>query len=441
MAAIGATCLVSIFAAQALLALALVVFAVRLGRRHTRFPRLGLDGPTLAFSVWTLLAAAFSTDPLRSHEDAKKLVLFLLLYLTVEACARPERRERVVGAALMGGLALAVGMLLEFYFLGSDTLNQRPHSLLGHYMTASGLVMGALVLGAARLAFLKAWPARPGKADLRALALFAAGLAILTLLQRADLFAIEGKRLVVAGLMLAAGFGALRGMEWPSLATGTWLAGLTVGASSWALLISRTRSAWLGAVAGLAVVAILRAPRLLWLLGAGLLAVLVTRPTTVMDRLTVFDASSVDRYFMWQAGIDMIAEKPIFGQGPGMILQLYPRYRWPGAPNADAPHLHDNALQIAAERGLPCLAWWVWWVATALADAYREFRRARSAPDDVTGPSPWPAAASLAVLTAVLVAGLFEYNFGDSEVLMFTLIVVALPYSMRHARARSETAA
>src|SRR4029079_14062037 len=52
MAAVGATRLVSIFAAQTLLTLALVVFAARIGLRQARFPRLSLDGPTLAFSVW-----------------------------------------------------------------------------------------------------------------------------------------------------------------------------------------------------------------------------------------------------------------------------------------------------------------------------------------------------------------------------------------------------
>jgi hypothetical protein len=35
------------------------------------------------------------------------------------------------------------------------------------------------------------------------------------------------------------------------------------------------------------------------------------------------------------------------------------------------------------------------------------------------------------VLGAVMAAGLFEYNFGDSEILMFTLLVMALPYALR----------
>src|SRR6185503_5281324 len=86
MAAIAATCPVSIFAAQSVgLSLAVLVFLVRLARGRTRLERSPLDGPILAFTVWTLLSAAFSPDPLTSHESAKKLVLFALFYLSVEA--------------------------------------------------------------------------------------------------------------------------------------------------------------------------------------------------------------------------------------------------------------------------------------------------------------------------------------------------------------------
>jgi O-antigen ligase len=157
----------------------------------------------------------------------------------------------------------------------------------------------------------------------------------------------------------------------------------------------------------------------------------ILRPAPVVGRLTVVDASSVDRYYMWQAGIDMIRDKPVFGQGPGRILAVYPEYRWPQAPNALQPHLHDNALQIAAERGLPCLVWWLWFVAAAMGDAWREVRRGAGG----------PAVAALAFLAAFMAAGLFEYNFGDSEILMFTLLVAALPYALRRERARAALAA
>ena len=87
-------------------------------------------------------------------------MLFALFYLAVDTLRAEGDRERVVDAALLGGVVLAAGSLLQYYFLGFDTLDKRPRSFLGHYMTASGLVMGALVLAAARLAFRRA-PLRP----------------------------------------------------------------------------------------------------------------------------------------------------------------------------------------------------------------------------------------------------------------------------------------
>jgi O-antigen ligase len=427
MAALAATCPVSIFAAQVLLLLAVLVFVARLWTGAARLERSPLDGPILAFTVWTLLSAAFSPDPWTSHESAKKLVLFALFYLSVAALSLERDRERILNAALLGGLALAAGAVLQYYFLGFDTLLNRPHSFLGHYMTASGLVMAVLVIAAARLTFHRGPLPRPSAHDIRALAVLLGGLCAMTACQAFDLFAVEAERLFVAGLAAAGAWLALSRRPWPGEGTGVTLAMLVVPVASWAVVISRTRNAWLGTIVGLGLMAVLRAPKLLWGLAAAVAVLLVVRPAPVVGRLTVVDASSVDRYYMWQAGIDMIRDKPVFGQGPGRILAVYPEYRWPAAPNAQQPHLHDNALQIAAERGLPCLAWWLWWVAAAMGDAWREVRRGAG----------WAAVAALAFLAAFMAAGLFEYNFGDSEILMFTLLVSALPYALRRERMRA----
>ena len=122
---------------------------------------------------------------------------------------------------------------------------------------------------------------------------------------------------------------------------------------------------------------------------------------------------------MWQAGIDMVADKPVFGQGTGMILEVYPRFRWQGAPNPNAPHLHNNFVQIAAERGLPCLFFLGWWLFLLAREAWRV--RAISPSGHLV----------LAVLAGTLSAGMFEYNLGDSEILMLILLLSALPFSVR----------
>jgi O-antigen ligase len=428
LAALAATIPVSIFASEIFLALSVAVLAARLVAHRARLPRTALDAPLLAFGVWTLLSASFAADPALSHEASKKLLVFALFYLAAEVLARGEDRERVLDALLLGGLALVTLVVLQHAFLGYDSLGRRPHGFLGHYMSASGVAMGVLVLAAARLAFGPRPAVRPRDGWLALLLI--GGVASVAALDAAgrDLL---GTRLFVAGLAGAAAAQALSRSPTVRAAAGV-LPLITLPLAAWALLVSQTRNAWLGAVAGLVVVASLRAPRLLWLLGTAVAAVLVLRPAAVAERLTLGDASSRDRYYMWQAGIDMVLDRPVFGQGPGMILTVYPRYRWPEAPNPRQPHLHDNPLQIAAERGLPGLAFFLWWAAAAAVAAFREARRAAA---DAGAPPSGAAVGALGALAAVLVAGLFEYNLGDSEVLMLTLLVTAVPFALQRERA------
>jgi hypothetical protein len=60
----------------------------------------------------------------------------------------------------------------------------------------------------------------------------------------------------------------------------------------------------------------------------------------------------------------------------------------------------------------------------------------RGLPGARDDPSAGPAAiAAFAVLAATFAAGLFEYNLGDSEVLMLVLLLMAVPFALARARA------
>ena len=49
-------------------------------------------------------------------------------------------------------------------------------------------------------------------------------------------------------------------------------------------------------------------------------------------------------------------------------MQVYPHYRDPDAVKQLNPHLHNVPLQIAAERGLPALATWLWFIVALVRD-------------------------------------------------------------------------
>jgi O-antigen ligase len=109
-----------------------------------------------------------------------------------------------------------------------------------------------------------------------------------------------------------------------------------------------------------------------------------------------------------------------------MVEPLYPQYREAGAVEKVVQHLHNVPVQIAAERGLPALAAWLSFVVILLVDLSRRFR---------VSEYRLLAATALAAGVSMLAAGMFEYNFGDSEFLMLFLILVTLPFAAARNRA------
>lgn len=418
LAATAASATISVFASQVGLALIGVVHVARTIRRETRGFALPIDAAVGAFAIWTFMSAAFAPSPIAAHESAKKLVLFLLLYFAAEALRSKPCRQLLVDAMLMGGLALSTLAVLQYAFLGYDTMDMRPRSFLGHYMTASGVIAILLIVAAERILALD-WPLSVSRPSVQWCGLVMGASLLVMLAYRTGLMPTEIERVAILGVALLAGWRAWRGLAWPDVSFSDTLALFMAPIGGLALLLSRTRSAWIGVVAGLAVLAWMKKPRLLLFLPAALAVVLLLSPRTVLDRMTVTDPSSWDRYYMWQAGLDMIMDKPIFGQGTGMILEVYPKFRWQGAPNPNAPHLHNNFIQIAAERGLPCLAF-IGWILFLLG---REAWRVRV--------SSRFGVLVIAVLATTLTSGMFEYTLGDSEILMLILLLSALPFSIR----------
>ena len=92
------------------------------------------------------------------------------------------------------------------------------------------------------------------------------------------------------------------------------------------------------------------------------------------------------------------------------------------------PHLHNVPLQIAAERGLPALAVWIWFVVLAVRGLLQKLK---------AGSDRALAAGGLAAIIAMLAAGMFEYNFGDSEFLMLLLVLITLPYAADRASSQA----
>jgi O-antigen ligase len=359
--AFAAALQVSIAAADILLALATVLWLGLLVRNRERVEVPKMFWPLAAYAVATLVASVFSVDPRVSLVDSKQLVLLVIVPLTYRLF-RGRRAFLATDVIITVGAVSAAFGIVQYLILNYDNLGQRPHGTLGLYMTYSGLLMLVTCAAVARVMFAthhRAWSA-----------------------------------LVLPALLFTLAF-------------------------------TFTRSAWVGACVGIGILFLLRDFRLIGLLPIALGVFLVFAPSSLTARLysafSLTDPSNADRVAMMKSGVHIIRDHPLTGVGPDMVIQVYPQYRDPHAVNQRNPHLHNVPLQIAAERGLPALAVWIWFIGTLVRDFWR--RRRSDAPSLSN--------AGLAIIGAMLAAGLFEYNFGDSEFLMLFLVLVTLPYAHR----------
>lgn len=360
MLAFAASTQFSIAVAQILLTLAsaLCIILVIRDRERIEVPRM--FWPLAVYAAVTLVAAVFSIAPDVSLWDSKQLLLFVVVPLAYRLFRGGRSFTAVDVVITVGALHAAYGVI-QYGILNYDNLGQRVRGLLGLYMTYSGVIMLVACTVVARLIFRKqdrTWPAA-----------------------------------VLPALLVA-------------------------------LALTMSRNAWVGACAGIGLLFLLRDFRLVGLLPVVAALFLAFAPAPLANRLystfSLSDPTNRDRVAMIKSGLHIIRDHPVTGVGPDAVRLVYPHYRDPKAEKQLNSHLHNVPLQIAAERGLPALMIWLWFVFVLMQDFAKKMQ---------SSAVRWMYTAGLAGVVAMLAAGMFEYNFGDSEFLMLFLLLVTLPYA------------
>jgi O-antigen ligase len=221
-------------------------------------------------------------------------------------------------------------------------------------------------------------------------------------------------------VLLAALPELLRTRGRPPWRPAAWLVALV------ALALTYVRGAWLGFAAGVTVlVGTLQRRRRVLFGGIVALAVGLLLLPGVRDRARSIadptDPTSSERWLMWRSGIQMALDHPLFGIGPGQVRRVYPDYAAPAVVNKHRGHLHSSPMQILVERGIVGFMAWLWIFAAFFIHAHRVGRRVAG-----DGRASALVAGAIAATAGFLVSGLFEHNFGDTEVLLAVTFVLSL---------------
>ena len=368
---------VSIAAMEILMGLAIVTLIVT--RARWQFPPVWV--PLAAFVILTFISLFASGHVREGLPLIKKLSLYVMLFLVPTAFKRIEQvRWLIMGWALAAALS-ALWALNQFYNKYEDAMEDhvdfyrayvadRITGFMGHWMTFSGQMMMVLLL--------------------------------------------------IAALVF---FGGRSRWMWGWIA-----AAIPIGLG---LIAAETRSVWLAtAVGGAYLLWFWRK----WMLLAAPIAialVVMANPFELGDRvISAFKPhgtldSNEHRAITRAIGYQMIKAHPLLGIGPERVGKEYLNYLPPGTPK-ELPegyyqHLHNNFIHYAAELGLPAAIALMAIFARALWDFARVPQRTKNG-------SRWIFHGAIAVTVAMMVAGFYEKNLGDSEVLVLLLAVIGCGY-------------
>lgn len=328
--------------------------------------------PLMTYSALLSASVLSSIDPGSSLSGLKEMISLTTLVLGIILVRGSENVRRVLTVLARALVFVSIYGILQHYIGGYGGLHKRIIGPFSHYQTYAGV----LLLG--------------------------------------DAFLFS--RL-------------LTGKSWAS--PWLWLSMLAV---NWALMLTLTRGAWVAAASTLCIGALIykRRSSIFAPVCLGLFAsvILLFGPELWKERInSIFDPgdpSNYDRICMAEAGLHMISERPLLGIGPDMVALRYPIYRHPTAPRFEVPHLHSTFLQIAAERGIVSLLSYAWIFGSSLVTASRAYVREGR----LSGKNADLFIASTLSILAFNLAGLFENNWGDTEVQRLMLFVLAIPFCL-----------
>jgi len=356
--------IVSISLSQIFLSLSLVFWIVILIREKQKFTFPSFFWPILIYAALSLVSSFLSVNPEASLKDSKELLLFLIVPIVYTGFYG----EKVLKKANLALLASAyLGCLYSiFYFFFKASPGERVSGFMGQVMTQGGLL---LLFSCMALSML--------------------------------LFSRDRTR---------------------------YLWGLGFLLSLVALVLTQTRSAWLGLVIAASLILFLYKPKALIIVPLAVGLFYLASPQSIKERaLSSFSLKhriNKPRIEYMRAGIKIIGDFPLFGTGPDTVEMVFqdPKYGLSEVAKNNV-HLHNNIIQIGAERGIPTLLAWLTFMVWAFCSLLKLLKNK----DPTLRPFT---VAALGALFALFTAGLFEYNFADSEITALFLYMITVPFSL-----------
>ncbi|MCP5049142.1 MAG: O-antigen ligase family protein, partial [bacterium] len=233
----------------------------------------------LFYILATLVSTLFSIDQLHSFKDNKEIFGYLLIPLFLVMIHSEKRLRHTLTAVLASAVASSL-LGIGQALISGVSLDHRLQGATSHWMTYSGLLMFSFIF-------------------------------FFVLLFHEN----QKKRKMIIAFSLVVILSAI--------------------------LLSLTRTVWVGIAVSLAIFIVYYKPKILYLAIPALVLLVLVMPPSVKTRVTsIFDlqnATNKDRLYMAQIAFSIFKDYPVTGVGPNNIEKVYERYKPAGA---DLSNMH-----------------------------------------------------------------------------------------------------
>lgn len=157
-------------------------------------------------------------------------------------------------------------------------------------------------------------------------------------------------------------------------------------------------------------------------------------PSAYTDRIkSITDLnhpSNAARLSMWNIGLKMFADHPVTGIADSHIKEIYETYKKPEF-DSEGVHLHNNFIMILATTGI---FGFIFFLGMFIAIFLKQLRYYKN---EMSPDKKMLILGSILLMISFQISGIFEWSFGDHEVMTVFFFLIAVPFVIRKADLQS----
>jgi putative inorganic carbon (hco3(-)) transporter len=153
--------------------------------------------------------------------------------------------------------------------------------------------------------------------------------------------------------------------------------------------------------------------------------VLTILPSQFRNRITSIadpkHPSNESRLIMWNVGWQMFKDHPLIGVGDNEITEVYKMYKTPEF-HGEGSHLHSNFMMVLATKGIFGIIFYIALFITLFLKHFKYFNAV------VDKEQKYLIFGCILAMISFHISGIFEWNYGDWEILTLLLFIISIPF-------------